>query len=72
MPPPLSEGGVTYADGTKATLDQQAKDISAFLTWTAEGNLDERHRTGIKAVLFLVIFTLLAYATKRKVWANVH
>jgi ubiquinol-cytochrome c reductase cytochrome c1 subunit len=72
MPPPLSEDGVTYADGTQATLDQQAKDISAFLTWAAEGNLDERHRTGIKAVLFLVIFTLLAYAVKRRVWADVH
>ncbi len=72
MPPPLSEGGVTYADGTEATLDQQAKDIAAFLTWTAEGNLEERHRTGIKAVLFLVIFTLLAYTVKRRVWANVH
>lgn len=72
MPPPLADGGVTYADGTEATLDQQAKDIAAFLTWTAEGNLEERHRTGIKAILFLVIFTLLAYAVKRRVWANVH
>ena len=72
MPPPLSEGGISYADGTEATLDQQAKDIATFLTWTAEGNLETRHRTGIKAILFLVIFTLLAYATKRKIWANVH
>lgn len=65
MPPPLS-------DSAEAPLDQQAQDISAFLTWAAEGNLEERHRTGIKAILFLVIFTLLVYATKRKVWANVH
>jgi ubiquinol-cytochrome c reductase cytochrome c1 subunit len=65
MPPPLS-------DSEEASLDQQAQDISVFLTWAAEGNLEERHRTGIKAILFLVIFTLLAYATKRKVWANVH
>lgn len=72
MPPPLSEGGVTYEDGTEATLDQQAKDIAAFLTWAAEGNLEERHRTGIKAILFLVIFTLLAYTVKRRVWADVH
>lgn len=72
MPPPLSDGAVTYADGTNATLDQEAKDIAVFLTWAAEGNLEERHRTGIKAVLFLVIFTLLAYATKRRVWASVH
>jgi ubiquinol-cytochrome c reductase cytochrome c1 subunit len=72
MPPPLSDGAVTYADGTEATLDQEAKDIAAFLTWTAEGNLEERHRTGIKAILFLVIFTLLVYATKRRIWADVH
>lgn len=65
MPPPLS-------DSEEASLDQQAQDIAAFLTWAAEGNLEERHRTGIKAILFLVIFTLLAYATKRKVWAAVH
>ena len=72
MPPPLSDGAVTYADGTQATLDQEARDIASFLTWAAEGNLESRHRTGIKAILFLVIFTLLAYATKRRVWANVH
>lgn len=65
MPPPLS-------DSAEAPLDQQAKDIAVFLTWAAEGNLEERHRTGIKAILFLVIFTLLAYAVKRKVWADVH
>jgi len=65
MPPPLS-------DSEEATLDQQAQDIAVFLTWAAEGNLEERHRTGIKAILFLVVFTLLAYATKRKVWADVH
>jgi ubiquinol-cytochrome c reductase cytochrome c1 subunit len=72
MPPPLSDGAVSYADGTEATLDQEAKDIATFLTWASEGNLEERHRTGIKAILFLVIFTLLAYATKRRVWADVH
>ncbi|WP_119300514.1 cytochrome c1 [Dongia deserti] len=64
MPPPLSDG--------ETSVDEQAQDIAAFLTWAAEGNLEERHRTGIKAVLFLVIFTLLAYTVKRRVWANVH
>jgi ubiquinol-cytochrome c reductase cytochrome c1 subunit len=64
MPPPLSDGDTT--------LDEQAQDIAVFLTWAAEGNLEERHRTGIKAILFLVVFTLLAYAVKRRVWADVH
>jgi ubiquinol-cytochrome c reductase cytochrome c1 subunit len=65
MPPPL-------ADSPEAPLDQQAQDIATFLTWTAEGNLEDRHRTGIKAILFLVVFTLIAYAVKRKVWAPIH
>lgn len=72
MPPPLAADSVTYDDGTQATLEQEAKDIAVFLTWTAEGNLDARHRMGIKVILFLVIFTLIAYAAKRKVWADAH
>lgn len=72
MPPPLIEDGVTYDDGTAATIEQQARDIAAFMSWAAEGNLEDRHRIGIKAVLFLVVFTLIAYAVKRKVWADVH
>jgi ubiquinol-cytochrome c reductase cytochrome c1 subunit len=72
MPPPLSDDAVNYADGTKASLDQEAKDVANFLTWASETDLEERHRTGIKAILFLVIFTLLVYATKRRVWADVH
>jgi ubiquinol-cytochrome c reductase cytochrome c1 subunit len=72
MPPPLSEGAVTYDDGTEATLEQEAKDIAAFLSWASEGNLDTRHRMGIKVILFLVIFTLIAYAAKRRIWADAH
>ncbi len=65
MPPPL-------VDSEEEPLEEQAKDIAAFMSWAAEGNLDDRHRMGIKAILFLVIFTLVAYAAKRKVWAHVH
>jgi ubiquinol-cytochrome c reductase cytochrome c1 subunit len=65
MPPPL-------ADSPEAPLDQQAQDIAVFMSWAAEGNLEDRHRTGIKAILFLVIFTLIAYAVKRKIWAPIH
>lgn len=72
MPAPLAEGSVTYADGTEATVEQQAKDVSAFLTWAAEGNLENRHRTGIKTFIFLVALTLFAYAAKRRIWAKVH
>ena len=71
MPPPIIDT-TTYDDGTEASVEQQARDIAAFMSWAAEGNLEDRHRIGIKAILFLVIFTLIAYAVKRKVWASVH
>jgi ubiquinol-cytochrome c reductase cytochrome c1 subunit len=71
MPPPLvSDGQVTYADGTKATVDQMAKDVSAFLVWTAEPNLENRHRAGWAVVIFLLIATVLAYLAYRNIWAN--
>ena len=71
MPPPLrTDGQVTYADGTKATKDQMAKDVSAFLVWTAEPKLENRHTAGIAAVLFLLIFSVLAYMSYKSVWAG--
>ena len=71
MPPPLSDGQVTYADGTKASVEQMAEDVSAFLTWTAEPKLEARRRTGTGAVLFLIILTALAYASYQRVWRDV-
>jgi len=73
MPPPLTtDGQVTYADGTKPTIAQMAHDVTAFLAWAAEPNLDERHRMGAKVILFLVIVAVLMYAAKRKIWADLH
>ena len=68
MPPPLVEGSVTYSDGTKATVGQMAKDVSAFLMWTAEPNLESRHRTGWAALAFLLIFSVLTYGAYRNIW----
>ena len=70
--PPLTEDGVTYADGTKATVPQMAADVSTFLAWVAEPKLEERKQTGVKVILFLIVFSLLMYATKRRVWRNLH
>jgi len=72
MPPPLAEGAVTYADGTEATVEQMAADVTTFLTWAAEPNLEERKQSGLKVMLFLIVLTALLFATKRKVWAPVH
>ena len=72
MSPPLLEGGVEFADGTKATVDQMARDITTFLTWASEPNMEARKAMGFKVMLFLVVFCALLIAVKRKVWADVH
>ena len=71
MAPPLTgEGQVTYGDGTKATVDQMAKDVSAFLTWTAEPKLDKRKQTGWAVLGFLLFATILGYMSYRNIWAD--
>lgn len=73
MPPPLTaDGQVTYADGTDATIEQMAYDVTAFLTWTAEPKLAERKATGWAVLIFLVFMTVLAYLAKRNVWRDQH
>jgi ubiquinol-cytochrome c reductase cytochrome c1 subunit len=71
MPPPLSDGLVTYADGSPETVDQYSRDVSAFLMWAAEPHLVERKRIGFQVFLFLIVFAGLMYFTKKKVWAPV-
>lgn len=72
MPPPLlSEGQVTYDDGTKATIDQMAQDVAAFLTWTAEPQLIKRRQTGWAVMVFLLFATVLAYLSKQQIWSAV-
>jgi ubiquinol-cytochrome c reductase cytochrome c1 subunit len=71
MPPPFSgDGQVSYADGTPATVDQMAKDLSAFLVWTAEPNLESRHRAGIATLIFLLFATALAWFSYRNIWSR--
>ncbi len=71
MPPPLHDGLVQYADGTKATVPQMAHDVVTFLEWTANPELVQRKQIGVRVVLFLLLLTGLTYAAKRKVWADV-
>lgn len=69
MPPPLSDDLVTYEDGTPATVDQMARDVSAFLMWTAEPKLTYRKQVGLVSVLFLIALTSLLYLTNKRLWA---
>ncbi|MEJ5976984.1 cytochrome c1 [Novosphingobium sp. PS1R-30] len=71
MAPPLTaEGQVTFGDGTKSTVSQMAKDVSAFLVWTAEPKLEKRHQTGWPVLLFLLFATVLGNLAYRNVWRN--
>jgi ubiquinol-cytochrome c reductase cytochrome c1 subunit len=71
MPQPLTaEGQVTYADGTKATVDQMAQDVSAFLSWTAEPKMEARKKTGLYTMAFLAFLLVLSYMAYRNVWAD--
>lgn len=71
MANPLSDDQVTYDDGSPQTVDQYARDVTAFLMWAAEPHMEARKRTGFSVMVFLVLFAGLVYVTKRKVWADV-
>jgi len=71
MPPQLTPGKVTFDDGTPSTVDQQAKDVAAFLAWAAEPKMEERKAFGFGAMIYLLILTGLLYASYRRIWRNV-
>jgi ubiquinol-cytochrome c reductase cytochrome c1 subunit len=71
MPAPLSDGRVTYTDGTTASLNQEAHDVVTFLAYISEPESEARKTLGVRIVLFLVFMSCVTYAVKRKVWANV-
>ncbi|KPL52308.1 hypothetical protein ABB55_08750 [Prosthecomicrobium hirschii] len=71
MAKPIEDGVVDYTDGTPATVENYARDVSAFLMWTAEPKLEDRKRTGFKVMAFLIVFAGLLWFTKRKIWADV-
>jgi cytochrome c1 len=71
MPMPLSDGVVTYTDGTPQTVAQYAKDVASFLYWAAEPKLEERKKIGFRVIVFLILFATLLYFVKRKIWAGI-
>ena len=71
MSAPLSDDIVEYGDGTKATVEQMSKDVTTFLMWTAEPHLESRHQMGFKAIVYLIILTILVYFSMKKIWSRV-
>lgn len=72
MMKPLNDGQITFIDGAKNDVPSMARDVVTFLAWAAEPNMEARKRTGVRVVLFLLIFAGLMYAVKRIVWADAH
>jgi len=71
MSKPLSDGIVEYTDGTESTEAQMAKDVTTFLTWTAEPELEARHKMGVKVLIYLILLSILVYLSMKRVWSRV-
>ncbi len=71
MPPPLSDGLVTYSNGEKPSLNQMARDVTAFLAWTAEPELEARKQMGYRVLIYFLVFTALMYFVMKTIWARV-
>jgi cytochrome c1 len=72
MPPPLTDGSVTFSDGTKATVENQAQAIVTFLSWTAEPKMEERKALGFGVIIFLLVLSGLLYLSYRRIWRDMH
>ncbi len=71
MSAPLSDGIIEYSDGTKASVEQMSKDVTTFLMWAAEPSLEARHQMGFKAIVYLIILTVLVYFSMKRIWSRV-
>jgi len=71
MASPLSDGIVEYSDGTESSIEQMSKDVTTFLMWTAEPHLESRHRMGFKAIVYLIILTILVYLSMKRIWSRI-
>jgi len=71
MSAPLSDGIIEYSDGTNASVQQMSKDVTTFLMWAAEPSLEARHQMGFKAIVYLIILTILVYFSMKRIWSRV-
>ena len=67
----LSDGLIEYSDGTTATVEQMSKDVTTFLMWAAEPHLESRHQMGFKAIIYLIILTILVYFSMKRIWSRI-
>ena len=72
MPNPLADDLIEYSDGTNATQEQMAKDVTTFLTWSAEPHLEARHKTGIKVMIYLILLAGLVYFSMKRLWSRIN
>jgi ubiquinol-cytochrome c reductase cytochrome c1 subunit len=72
MPPPLIAGAVSYADGTEASVDQQARDVVTFLAWASDPKMEERKQLGFQVMAFLFLFSGLLYFSYQRLWHAKH
>ena len=72
MPPPLTDGSVTFSDGSPNKIEDEAKDVVAFLTWASEPKMEERKELGFGVVIFLLVLSGLLYLSYRKIWHDQH
>jgi len=72
MPSPIMDDIVDYNDGTDATHVQIARDVTSFLAWAAEPELEERKSLGVKTLFFLILLTIMLLGVKRKIWKDVN
>ena len=71
MPPPLFEDMIAYSDGEQASIERMALDVAQFLTWASDPSLETRKRMGLRVMIFLAAFFVVALLYKRRVWARV-
>jgi ubiquinol-cytochrome c reductase cytochrome c1 subunit len=72
MPPPLTDNQVQFSDGTKSTVDNEARAVVAFLAWASEPKMEERKQVGFGVIAFLVLLAILLFLSYRRIWHGAH
>ena len=72
MPPPLTDGAVTFSDGTQASVGQEAHDVVTFLSWASEPKMEDRKRMGFGVMIFMLALSGLLFLSYRRVWKDAH